>query len=1630
MQIIGRDPKITGCDLKLISFSGNNIKTYGKLLLPIEIAGLNVEYEFIVADFTDAEILVGVDLMTEHGINISPREGMIYTDRGNAKFRNMPKRLKNCLRVRCTKTVTIPPFTSMHIGGTLDKNTRYGKRETGDFCGQLEPYYNTVLATGILIAHSIANSENGKIPIRVLNPSDQPVILYKRKVMGQFQPVELGQPIMRVTIDEGQGPNSHLESHSEMIHKNNENFRPQIRECSELKNNENFRPQIRECSELKNNENFRPQIRECSELKYDENFRPQIRECSEPKYGENFRPEGKVKSAENIKTWTKAELFSELKIDELKINDAEKQQLQDMCWEFKSVFSTGDNDIGCCNLYKAHLELKEGYKPRWVPSRPIPYKLQGEMDKHINSMLESGVIEEGETHSNFNSPIFLVPKNTPNLFRFVVDMRLTNLETKDDLMEIPNLNHVLDRVGDNNIYSTFDLSQSFHQIEYTEESRHITAFMYKNKQYNFARMVMGMKTSSSHFCRAMQKLLAVLPIEHLAYFIDDLILFTRDVKSHLELLKLLLGRLQEANLKVTPRKTFFLRDEIKYVGVTLTKEGLKINDERIDAIKKLQPPRNLKELQSVMGTFNYSKKWIKNYSHMAKPLYSLMRKNKKFEWSQACEDSFYKLIESMTTAPVLAFPQVDDPHSSYEITLDGSVHAYGATLSQIINGERRVVAYFSRKIQEHKRVWPQTQLEFETLYQTLKFWSIYVRGCKNFVVVTDCKPLLNITTIFSKMSSNVIRKLQFLANFRFTIRHISGAENHVADMLSRYQYNNYKSPKPSTRETHRVACAQRMEPEKALDMRHAVEEVIYDHYHRNHPNLIVHVNRLEPRTLGQVQVKPLEPRTLGQDQVQVEPLKPRTLGQVQVKPLEPRTLGQDQVQVESLEPSTLGQDYHQVEPSILDQVEKVDTIIPQYMFENDPEEVCRITLVQVGLDIPVKTCYCSIPTAVEHKSPEKEHKVLALTNIPDINENVNVPSKEELQKAQENDDILKEVRSWVQEGKKPRAVQANRTPIELLSYWRQFDLLKIENGLLMRRWVDVKDSTKNRYLIAIPEPLHEIFMKLSHNTKITAHPGARVSLEICRRYYYWPKMHEDFKLYVAACIKCGCMKPPSAYREAPLRHIIFHSFNDGVVIDHIVPEQMGKTPRGYRYILTITDSWSNYIVAIPTKTQTAEENIRLIIHHWALVFGMPLELLADNAPGFKAKFFKTILAAFDCKTTYGQTYRSRTTGRAEKSNARLNSALRACIPENKYRNWDLYVNFATFALNGLRNSHTQYSANFLVFGKELNTPLSVLVDNQKEFERVPVKQSDYDVRAHELYKSMKSINRKVRINAGVHYGYAKKYHDRNITGPFFEEGEECFILVQCRAHKFSSLRWIGPYPIKRKVNDHLYVLTLPSGEDKVFSINKLKKYVRNKYSPPKIMDSASGRKPDPPPAKPQVNRRRRSVSSGSDSDEEFINTRAPTHPSQLPVPRAHVMHEQPRAQEISKKPGSTPYDVNTVPISPRILHSTNPFIPQPPVNVPVTPQNRNSELANSSSGTEQYVSAHGHDLDTDEEADQHLNSPPAMSSPPVSAQTGSPETGRYNLRSRNHIRPVDRFQPGISQITRARDIGRKYFGFE
>ena len=1056
-----------------------------------------------------------------------------------------------------------------------------------------------------------------------------------------------------------------------------------------------------------------------------------------------------VPDTNNPCRWTKETLFQALKLNQIEVSMTKEElaRLQEVLWKHRSCFAVDKDDFGRCNMFESHIQLKQNHIPSWTPERKVPYHLEHHMDKLLGNMLDTGVVEPLKTDSRWNSPLFLVAKSTPDSYRVVSDLRGVNKQCVPDKYDLPNLNYVLDKIGGDSMFSTFDMAASFHQVPYDEDSKPITAFTYKGKRYNFARMIMGHCDSSAAFSKMMHKLLAFTNITNLVYFLDDLLIGSKDVASHIDRLEILLKQLESANLKLTPSKTSLLRKKVQYVGVTLSSEGININEDRVKAIMDLPAPSTKKETQRVLGTLGYNRRFVKGYSAMSKPLYDLLRRDTKFLWTTECQRSFEQLKAAISTNTTLCFPDVADPKNSYQVEIDASQFGLASTLSQVIDGERRIVGYFSKSVPRHKKQWGQTKLEFESLCASLKHWDVYLRGAQTFKVVTDCKSLLNLDTIF-KNNPTMIRRFEQLSNYNFVLEHIAGKLNLVPDFLSRFGMKVKEHNKGT-------------QTEELPELQSRVNQLTTEH--------------TEPQ--------------------------------------------------ETVNHSESPQDNQPSDLARLFLDDESDSVVT----------ICNVTISTTN------SCHCNIPEmeneprvrSVRSKDPGES----VFSNTTEV-----IPNRTKIRLEQDKDKILSVVKDWIKAGEKPK-IQTNRTPAMLVSLWKQFSQLTIaKDGLLLRKWVSTKDADQGRNLIVIPENQIEEIMKLHHSTLASCHPGVDNSVDLCRRKFYWPKMVEDFKEYIAACEKCSAIKQPQKYLKAPLRHMLFHSFNDCIIIDHIVPESEGRTPRGYRYILTITDAWSNYVVAIPVKTQTAKDNIQHIVRRWVLTFGMPKEIIVDNHPGFRAEFFKSVWNYFDCKVTHGTSYKSRSTGKAERSNKRVNQALRAAIPEGKERDWDIYLGYCVMALNSLRNRHSGYSSNRLVFGRENNTPISLLVDN--EIKTIPIGKSTKG--AFEQYSLMKKINRKVRENADVDFLYAKNQHDRNLSGPFFSAGDLCYVLINCPTHKH-SIRWRGPLLVNKVINDHLYVVAIAPGKEKVINISKMKHFKRNKYNTDKYpqLSSPTGSKSTP-----------------------------------------------------------------------------------------------------------------------------------------------------------------------------------------
>ena len=196
-------------------------------------------------------------------------------------------------------------------------------------------------------------------------------------------------------------------------------------------------------------------------------------------------------------------------------------------------------------------------------------------------------------------------------------------------------------------------------------------------------MMFGLMNAPSVFQRLMTHVLMGLnptdDSDFVAVHIDDVLIFSRTLEGHIEHLKLVITRLQEAGLKLKPIKCHFLREEVEYLGHVITPQGLKPTQKLTAAVAEFPVPKDLQELRHFLGLSSYYHRFIPQFARIAKPLHNLNRKDTAFLWGEDCQTAFVSLKEKLTQAPVLCYPCFC---KLFVLETDASEGGLGAVLAQ------------------------------------------------------------------------------------------------------------------------------------------------------------------------------------------------------------------------------------------------------------------------------------------------------------------------------------------------------------------------------------------------------------------------------------------------------------------------------------------------------------------------------------------------------------------------------------------------------------------------------------------------------------------------------------------------------------------------------------------------------------------------------------------------------------------------------------------------------------------------------------------------------------------------------------------------------------------------------------
>lgn len=220
-------------------------------------------------------------------------------------------------------------------------------------------------------------------------------------------------------------------------------------------------------------------------------------------------------------------------------------------------------------------------------------------------------------------------------------------------------------------------------------------------------------------------------------YMDDVVIFSKDLDTHIEQIQNFFNRLREANLRLQSEKCQFLSTEIGYLGHIISADGVKPDDKKVESVRKFPIPKNVTNVRQFLGLAGYYRRFIKDFSLIAEPLIKLLKKEEAFIWGPEQQNSFEILKETLCIAPILQFPNFE---LDFILTTDASDVAIGAVLSQGKLGEDLPIAYFSKKLLRLETKHSTTEKEcLAVVYATLHFRP-YLYG-REFILVSDHEPL-------------------------------------------------------------------------------------------------------------------------------------------------------------------------------------------------------------------------------------------------------------------------------------------------------------------------------------------------------------------------------------------------------------------------------------------------------------------------------------------------------------------------------------------------------------------------------------------------------------------------------------------------------------------------------------------------------------------------------------------------------------------------------------------------------------------------------------------------------------------------------------------------------------------------
>lgn len=454
----------------------------------------------------------------------------------------------------------------------------------------------------------------------------------------------------------------------------------------------------------------------------------------------------------------------------------EQIQLLELLNNYRDVFALKLNELGCTDMMTVKIE------DNGIPIQTKPYRTNQSDREQIKEIIkewkENGIVRDSE--SPYASPVILIPKSSGEK-RLVIDFRRLNSQTVKKTYPIPNLDDCFESLAGTNMYCMLDLMSGYLQVPLSEESKHKTAFITQDDKAEFERLCFGLVNAPYEFSRLMKTVFGHLRNDTIVWYLDDILVPSKDFDDMCQRLVLVFEALRKAKLTLKLCKCVFGQEKVKYLGFELSGKGIQPNEQKLTAIQNFSVPKNRHELKRFLGLTGFFRRFIPRYAELTKPLTDLTKTSTNYEWAGEQMKSFENLKSKLQQKPVL---QLYNPKAKTELHCDASSQGVaGMLLQENADGKMHLVYCVSKKTSEVEQKYHSSKLELLAIVWSIERLRPMLLGIE-FTVVSDCQALVYLNAK-KTLQPQIARWYAVLAEYNFEIKYRAGQKMSHVDSLSR-----------------------------------------------------------------------------------------------------------------------------------------------------------------------------------------------------------------------------------------------------------------------------------------------------------------------------------------------------------------------------------------------------------------------------------------------------------------------------------------------------------------------------------------------------------------------------------------------------------------------------------------------------------------------------------------------------------------------------------------------------------------------------------------------------------------------------------------------------------------------------